>query len=134
MLTPIPHPANLAMLAIYTDMHLPLSVLFQHVSEAGKSVIEGKTFTRCDIAGPAVLLAAGGVEFQGCNMGPHGGDVRNLLLKPVGPKQVIGVIPVRNSRFIECRFHAIGFTGSDEFMDVFLKGLGEPGLAELAAR
>lgn len=134
MLTPIPNPANLAHLALYTDMHLPLSVLFQHISEAGKSVIESKVFTRCTITGPAVFLAVGGVEFQGCNMGPNGGDVRNLLLKPVAPKQVIGVIPVMNCRFVDCQFHAVGFTGNDEFIDVFLKGLGEPSLAELNAR
>ena len=124
MLTPIPDTQALAREALYTDMSLPLSVLFRHITDAGHWAIEDKTFTRCQIHGPAVLLAVGGVQFEGCNMGENGGDVRNLLLRPVGPRKVIGAIPVLNCRFVDCEFAAIGFTGSPEFIDVFLKGLG----------
>lgn len=134
MQTPIPDPHNLGRQAFYTDMQLPLSVLFRHISDAGHSVIEAKTFTRCDISGPAVLLAIGGVEFDGCNMGPNGGDIRNLLLKPVGPQKVIGVIPVQNCRFIECRFHGVGFTGNDAFLNNLLEGLGYSGSLENPTR
>jgi hypothetical protein len=128
---PIPDPQQLAGLASYTDMQLPLSVLFRHISDSGRSIIEDRTFTRCDISGPAVLLAVGGVEFEGCNLGSHGGDIRNLLLKPVGPQKVVGVIPVQNSRFIDCRFHAIGYTGNDEFLQTLLTALGYSGPAGL---
>lgn len=134
MQIPFPDPLNLGRQALYTDMQLPLSVLFRHISDAGKSIIEAKTFTRCDISGPAVLLAIGGVEFNGCNMGPNGGDVRNLLLKPVGPQKVIGAIPVLNCRFIECRFHAIGFAGNDAFLTAMLEGLGHVGAPELSGK
>jgi hypothetical protein len=90
----------------------------------GKPEIVGKTFIDCRIEGPAVLLAADGCDFDACDMGFTGGDVRNLLLRPVGPQKVIGAISFRNCTFRRCAFFAVGFTGGPVFIDNFLRVLG----------
>lgn len=91
---------------------------------AGQPEIVGKTFIECRIEGPAVLLAVGGCDFDGCDMGYHGGDVRNLLLRPVGPQKVIGAIAFRDCVFRRCQFAGVGFTGAPAFLDSFIQVLG----------
>jgi len=103
----------------YEDQGLSIHDLFQRLGAQGAVMIEDHTFNRCMIQGPAVLLALGGVVFDNCDMGPSGGDIRNLLFKPVGVSKAIGAISIRRCRFVDCAFYAIGFTGTDEFLDSF---------------
>lgn len=96
------------------DIWLP-----QLVAEAvrrGEQVIEGMTFIDCRIEGPAVLCPVGGVHFEACDLGNSGGDVRNLMLAPLGPDKITGAIAFRNCTFRRCRFLAVGFTGSPDFL------------------
>ena len=86
----------------------------QHLN-AGKFMIEGKTFTDCLIEGPAVLGIGEGVQFDGCNMG-SATDIRTLLLTPRGSKAA-GVIGFKDCRFVRCRFMQIGFTGPEDEME-----------------
>ncbi|MDZ4363416.1 hypothetical protein [Brevundimonas sp.] len=111
----------------YFEQVISIHDLFMVVAAKGTTIIEGRTFNRCVLQGPAVLLTAGGVLFDDCDMGPSGGDVRNLLLKPVGPQKVVGAIPLKDCRFIGCRFYAIGFTGNDEFLAGFQRDVRSRG-------
>ncbi|HAJ02844.1 MULTISPECIES: hypothetical protein [unclassified Brevundimonas] len=92
----------------------------QHLN-AGKFMIEGKTFTDCLIEGPAVLGVGDGVQFDGCNMG-SATDVRTLLLTPRGSKAA-GVIGFKDCRFLRCRFTQIGFTGPEDAVAEMERGL-----------
>lgn len=102
-----------------------LPQLIAQAFKAGASQIEGKTFIDCRIEGPAVLLAVGGCDFDGCDMGYSGGDIRNLLLRPVSPTKVIGAIAFENCVFRRCNFFAVGFTGSEQFLNSFIDVLGK---------
>ena len=85
----------------------------QHLN-AGKAVVEGKTFTDCLIEGPALLAAINNVTFENCNMG-EAQDPRSLLVQPMGPK-VSGGIAFSNTRFVRCRFVLVSFTGHPDFL------------------
>jgi len=108
----------------YRDGSIWLPQLFLEIRRAGGVNVEGRTFVDCLIEGPAVLLPLEGCNFTDCNMGDAMGDSRNLLLKPVGPERVIGVIPIMNCQFIRCRFLGVGFTGTQGFLDNMIAGLG----------
>lgn len=95
---------------------------------AGINVIRGKVFEDCLIEGPALLLALEGVTFEGCNMG-FSKVPKNLLMRPVGEK-ITGAIPFADTRFINCRFAMVAFTGSDEFLDHFGANVVAPGETE----
>lgn len=101
-----------------------LPQLVIEASQRGSSIIDGMTFSKCRLEGPAVLLALEGCNFDGCNMGYTGGDIRNLLMKPIAPERVIGAIPFQNCNFIGCDFFAVGFTGNDRFLEAFITVLG----------
>lgn len=81
-----------------------------------QAAITGRVFRNCGIEGPAVALILDGVRFESCDFGNTGGDIRNILLRPVSPTKVIGAIPIRDCLFIGCRFYAVGFTGSEAFI------------------
>ena len=102
---------------VYENAEFDLALLYRAFTLENLTAIQNRTFNRCRIVGPAVLLAAGGVRFSNCDMGPTGDDVRNLLLKPMGPRQVIGTIPVQDCVFEGCQFFAIGYTGADAFLE-----------------
>ena len=68
----------------YEGEHIWLPQLIAESIRAGRGVIEDKTFIDCRLEGPAVVMPVGACEFDGCDMGYSGGDVRNLLLAPVG--------------------------------------------------
>jgi hypothetical protein len=92
--------------------------LFRASAKAGGgAAIEGRTFTNCVIEGPAVMLVLEGVQFDGTNFGQTGGDVRNILFRPLGSRG-IGAIPVRNCTFQTCDFEAIGITGNDSLLQM----------------
>ncbi|MNH51686.1 hypothetical protein D3C73_33350 [compost metagenome] len=108
----------------FTKASVWLPQLFMETSRAGSLTIENLTFTECLIEGPAVLLPLDGCTFDGCNMGDAHGDPRNLLLQPVGPQRVTGAIPLKNCKFINCRFLGVGFTGTKAYLDEMVSALG----------
>ena len=108
----------------YKNTSVWLPQLFMETSRAGSLIIEGRTFTDCLIEGPGVLLPLEGCNFDGCNMGDAHGDPRNLMLQPVGPKRVTGAIPLKDCKFINCRFLGVGFTGSKAYLDEMVAALG----------
>ncbi|MBN9467097.1 hypothetical protein [Brevundimonas sp.] len=110
---------------IYEKAQIWLPQLIAEAMSGGSSLVENKTFVDCRIEGPAVLLAMGGCDFDACDMGWTGGDIRNLLLAPVGPEKVIGAVGFRNCVFQRCKFFAVGFTGAPEFLKNFQNVLGK---------
>lgn len=110
---------------ILENVAFSLYDLFRESLKSGAPIIQGRTFRNCRVEGPAVLLALGGVNFDGCDLGFAGGDVRNLLFRPVGEKAV-GAVPVRECLFQGCLFFAVGYTGAPEFIDQVIEVLGRP--------
>ena len=100
---------------------ISLFELYRSVLEQGQSVILDRTFRNCGFEGPAVALILGGVNFDATDFGYTGGDIRNIILKPMSPQKVIGTIPIGRCSFINCQFFAVGFTGTEAFIDMLLK-------------
>lgn len=99
--------------------HFALFDLYRaNLQAGGEAVIEGRTFTDCFIEGPAVMLALEGVHFESTNFGPTGGDVRNMLFRPMTGRMAIGAIPVRNCTFRNCQFHTLGITGGEDLLQM----------------
>ena len=99
--------------------HFALFDLYRaNIQSGAGAVIEGRTFSDCLIEGPAVMLALDGVNFESTKFGPTGGDVRNMLFRPMTGRMAIGSIPVRNCTFRNCQFHTLGITGSDELLQM----------------
>ena len=117
-------PANLAATTL-TDALLPLHELFFAAAGRNDMIVRGRTFTNCRFEGPAVFLALGGVNFDGCDLGDAQGDIRNLLLSPVSPERVTGAMGFADCRFDACSFFMVGFTGPKTFLDQF-KDIGAP--------
>lgn len=102
--------------ARFENVDIILYELYAAASAQGAGLIQGRTFTGCRFQGPAILLASSGVTFTDTNFGDSRGDIKNLLLQPVGDK-AIGTIPMRDCDFIGCEFYGVGFTGTDEFIE-----------------
>lgn len=99
--------------------HFALFDLYRaNLQAGGEAVIEGRIFTDCFIEGPAVMLALEGVHFESTNFGPTGGDVRNMLFRPMTGRMAIGAIPVRNCTFRNCQFHTLGITGGEDLLQM----------------
>ncbi|NJC40999.1 hypothetical protein GGQ87_001257 [Brevundimonas alba] len=97
--------------------HFALFDLYRaNIQSGGGAVIEGRTFDGCFIEGPAVMLVMEGTHFEGVNFGPSGGDLRNMLFRPMSGQMAIGAIPVRNCTFRNCQFHTLGITGGDDLL------------------
>lgn len=101
--------------ARFENVDIILYELYAAASAQGAGLIQGRTFTGCRFQGPAIVLASSGVTFTDTNFGDSRGDIKNLLLQPVGDK-AIGTIPMRDCDFIGCEFYGVGFTGTDEFI------------------
>lgn len=110
----------------YEKVHIWLPQLIAEAALRGEGAIEGRTFTDCVLEGPAVLLAIAGCHFGGCNMGDSMGDARNLLLTPMGPTKVTGVIGFKDCKFINCSFLRVGFTGAPQFLSDLIAQLDGP--------
>lgn len=94
--------------------------LYRASVQAGGGVrLEDRTFTDCVIQGPALMLVLDGVHFDAVNFGQTGGDMRNMLFRPMGDVG-IGAIPVRNCTFTGCRFETIGITGGDDLLQMLI--------------
>ncbi|WP_292225402.1 hypothetical protein [Brevundimonas sp.] len=102
--------------ARFENVDIILYELYAAASAQGAGLIQGRTFTGCRFQGPAIVLASSGVTFTDTNFGDSRGDIKNLLLQPVGDK-AIGTIPMRDCDFIGCEFYGVGFTGTDEFIE-----------------
>lgn len=101
----------------FADGHFFLFDLFRASAQGGGGVVlENRTFINCDIEGPAVMLALDGVYFVDTNFGPTAGDLRGMLFRSLNGRTAIGAIPVRNCTFRNCRFHALGITGSEDLL------------------
>jgi hypothetical protein len=120
-----PIPTDLGTRIEFNKVLVPLAQLFDATIEGGSVGVRGRRFVDCIIRGPAVILPNQGTSFVDCNMGDVSGDVRNLFLKPAGPK-IIGGIPVDDCLFQGCLFFAVGFAGPDAFIDGFATSLGAP--------
>ena len=101
----------------YTSLHIWLPQLIAESALRGEGVIEKRSFKDCILEGPAVLLPVSGCRFDACNIGDSMGDARNLLLAPLGPQKVTGVIPFKDCTFTNCSFLRVGFTGAPEFLE-----------------
>ena len=102
---------------VYEDM--TLFDLFAQRGRLGHAMIDGLTFTRCRIEGPAVMLVLPGTIFDAVNFGESRGDIGNMVLRPVR-NMAIGTIPVVNCHFINCEFRALGFTGNEAILEEIL--------------
>ena len=99
----------------------PLADLHRASMQAGGgAMLEGRTFTDCTIEGPAVMLVLENVSFDRTNFGPTGGDLRNMLFRPMG-EMGIGAVPVRNCTFTNCRFQLLGITGNDQLLNMLIE-------------
>lgn len=104
----------------FTGATFALFDLYRASVQAGGGVmIEGRTFTDCVFEGPALMLVLDGVHFESTNFGPTGGDMRNMLFKPMG-NVGIGAIPVRNCTFTNCRFNTLGITGNEDLLQMLI--------------
>ena len=90
------------------------------VQAGGGVLIEGRAFTDCIIDGPALMLVLEGTHFESTNFGPTGGDMRNMLFKPMGAMG-IGAIPVRNCSFTRCTFQTLGVTGNEALLNMLIE-------------
>ncbi|WP_406852432.1 hypothetical protein WEU32_00125 [Brevundimonas sp. BH3] len=100
----------------YEGINIWLPALAVEAARRGENAVIGKTFRNCMIEGPAVLLPLGACNFDGCNMGDAQGDIRNLLLQPMGPQKVTGTVAFQDCQFINCQFIRVGFTGTPDFL------------------
>lgn len=118
------HPqASDPMAPAFNNMRINLSDLYRSQLHAGGgAIIEGRTFTDCMIEGPALMLVLDGVHFDSTNFGETGGDVRNMLFKPMGT-MAIGAIPVRNCTFKACRFNTLGITGAEDLLEMLTQSV-----------
>ncbi len=106
----------------FRDLNLWLPELFRlNLQRTRQNVMHGMTFTNCQIEGPAVIVALGGVQFDACNLGDAKGDMRTLLLRPLAADKVTGAVALQDCRFVDCDFYAIGYTGPESFLQQLLQ-------------
>ena len=114
---PINRPVNLARdlgLTAFENVDLNLHDLY--VACRAHGAVIGRTFTGCRFDGPAIVLVGGGTTFDETNFGDPRGDMRNLLLQPLGSK-ALGTVPMYDCRFVGCEFYNVGFTGSSDILE-----------------
>ena len=106
----------------FSGGHFALFDLYRaNIQAGGGAILEGRTFTDCFIEGPAVMLVLEGTHFEGVNFGPTGGDLRNVLFRPMSGQRAIGAIPVRNCTFRNCQFHTLGITGGEDLLKMLVE-------------
>lgn len=119
---PISRPVRVAQdltATVFEDVDINLFDLYVAlVGNAAPGFIEGRTFRRCRLQGPVVLLVSSGVTFESTNFGDGGGDINNLLLKPMGSRAP-GTLPMRDCAFDGCEFYNVAFTGGESVFAMF---------------
>ena len=124
---PVRVAADLSAL-VFEDLDINLFELYATVvGGALPGLIQGRAFRRCRLQGPAIVLVSAGVTFDDTNFGDSGGDMRNLLLRPMGPR-ALGTIPLRDCAFENCEFFNVGFTGPQAILDM-MAGVSTRGIA-----
>lgn len=116
---PINRPVNVAQdmeARVFEDLDISLFDLYAAGANKGVGLIRDRVFRGCRLQGPAILLVSSGVSFDDVNFGDSGGDIRNLILRPVGDR-ALGTVPVRDCVFEGCEFFNVGFTGQADFLD-----------------
>ncbi len=103
----------------FENVDVSLFDLYRNCLWNGDRVIGGRTFIGCRLEGPAVVTVMPGVFFDRVDFGMTDGDIRNLVLRPAGPK-LIGTIPIQDCKFVDCAFHSVSFTGPEEFLQHIL--------------
>lgn len=130
---PINRPVRVATdltATVFEDVDINLFELYAAVVGGSQpGLIEGRTFRRCRLQGPAIMLVSAGVTFDDTNFGDSGGDIRNLLLQPMGPR-ALGTIPMRSCAFENCEFFNVGFTGPQHVLDMMAGVPTGPGAAQ----
>lgn len=114
---PIDRPFSIARdltVADFNDADINLYDLYAACQAQGAVI--GRTFTGCRLQGPAIVLISGGTTFEETNFGDPRGDMRNLLLQPMGTK-ALGTVPMRDCRFVGCEFYNVGFTGAQDILE-----------------
>ncbi|WP_426018566.1 hypothetical protein [Brevundimonas sp. DWR2-3-1b1] len=114
---PINRPVNLASdFSLKTFENVDMSLHDLYVTCLAQGAVVGRTFVGCRFDGPAIVLVGPGTTFDETNFGNPRGEMRNLLLKPMGSK-ALGTVPMHDCTFIGCEFYNVGFTGSDEILE-----------------
>lgn len=118
---PLPRQPMDPLAKTFTGGRFALFDLYRaHIQAGGGVIIEHRTFTDCVIDGPALMLVLDGVHFLSTNFGPSGGDMRNMLFRPLSDGG-IGAIPIRNCTFTRCEFSAIGITGNETLLQDLIR-------------
>lgn len=89
---------------------------------ADDAILDGYTFTECQIKGPAVLILTGSGTLSNSSLGPDADAV--LWEIPLTRPRVIGAIEVRDCTFSHCEFQNVGFAGPPEVIRRFRSQIG----------
>jgi len=73
------------------------------------------------------MLVLEGVHFEDTNFGSTGGDLRNMLFRPMSGVMAIGAIPVRDCTFKNCQFITLGITGNDDLLQMLVDQVSTAG-------
>jgi hypothetical protein len=75
------------------------------------------TFENCDIRGPAVVALLGDTRFEGVTFKVGAGDIETILFEVPEGSHKVGLIGLRDCRFIGGRTENIGFVGTPVVLD-----------------
>jgi hypothetical protein len=102
----------------YVDQGIALHTVVERSLEGGSS-LEGFTFLRCRITGPAILAPSGNFFIlEGSSYTTA--SARALFWEVEAVERKVGAIAVRDCSFFDCSFDDIGFAGSRDLLDLFL--------------
>ncbi len=90
-------------------------LFYANFDKTGLMYLTGRTFRNCRLDGPVVMMPMQNCYFERCDFGDSGGDMHNMLFRPLSPTQVTGAIVMVACRFINCTFYAVGFAGDEDF-------------------
>jgi hypothetical protein len=114
---PINRPLKVARdLSLSTFENVDINLYDLYTAHQAQGAVIGRAFIGCRLQGPAIMLVSGSTSFEETNFGDPRGDMRNLLLQPMGPK-ALGTVPMRDCRFVGCEFYNVGFTGSADILE-----------------
>ena len=109
----------------YVDTEIRINHL---LADWDRPVLDGLTFERCWILGPAVLAVVD-TDIVCDHVSDLGGlpdEPDRAILWPIGRETMIGAILVVRCTFRSCKFRGIGFTGSDETIELLRGVLNTP--------
>lgn len=78
-------------------------------------LLEGFTFERCHIDGPAIIVPSGHATLTKCSLGPSL-DAVLWEIPPTRPA-VVGAIEARDCVFDGCEFRNVGLAGPPDFVE-----------------